>query len=774
MNSLFLLAVAIQTVVGISLLFAWQRNKNQGFVIKLGLSFICVAALVFIYTLFSDVPATSPVNLYFIPFVACISIYLLVAGVTELSGYRMSKVRALLFFAILLLIMVTVSARTESISSQIIVSLIYFYVGVLAFNSLKQSSRSHQLIGPLLILLALHPLISISGSAASIELQFAAGTVIRTAIGFAALYVSVDLAAKETRALNERFTRLTDYSVQGVAVVSERELIYSNSAILRIYGAQNQQELTQHFLLSIEPNKQNQIFWENYNKLMSEQVESLSWQGPRVRVDGLVRDLLFFAYKVRWDHKYAICVLISDETERMETTRQILYRATHDNLTGLPNRNLLLEQFGRLITESDQQSRVGIFILNIDRFRLFNSAHGFGLGDEILQSLAAVLQAALASRGTIFHIGIDEFAVLIHSQVNQNNRDVEDLIIAAISKPLKVSIGEFYIDVSIGCALYPEHGSHVEQLIRASNSAMHLAKTKPGTQLVYADSDDADVACDLLALEQALRIGIKQQEIFLCYQPKVDAVTHRLLGFEALARWNRKGYGLVSPQKFIQAAENTGLIVELGTLIIRIVCRQLAQWRAAAIDCLPVAVNVSALQLLNSQFPDIVMDILTEFKVPVHLLTLEITESAAIENLEQTQNQLKKLRELGISIAMDDFGTGFSSLSMLRTLPLSSLKIDKALIDPLPEQESTAVVHAICQLAAALGLRVVAEGLETLQQAEAARLAGCHEFQGYFFGKPLNIEDALALLSLAQKESEKADEEPETILAHTVVPSGFL
>ncbi|WP_423186149.1 putative bifunctional diguanylate cyclase/phosphodiesterase [Alishewanella sp. d11] len=748
MNSLFLLAVAIQTVVGISLLFAWQRNKNQGFVVKLGLSFIGVAALVLIYTLFAHAAADSPINLYVIPFVACITIYLLVAGVTELSGYRMSNLQVFLFFSILLFIMVTVSARSESVSSQVIVSLIYLLVGVLAFNSLKHRSRSHQLIGPLLILLALHPLISISGSPASIELQFAAGTVIRTAIGFAALYVSVDLAAKEARALNERFTRLTEYSVQGVAVVSDHQLLYTNSATLKIYGAQDVHELKNYFLVSIEPNKQNQIFWQNYKKLMSGEVESLSWQGPRARVDGQIRDLLFFAYKVRWDHKHAICVLISDETERMETTRQVLYRATHDNLTGLPNRHLLIEQLSELMTTSEPHSRLGVFILNIDRFKLFNTAHGFSLGDEILQSLATLLQEALASIGTIFHIGIDEFVVLTRVDVHEDLTAVEQALIAAISKPLKVSIGEFYVDMSIGCAIYPDNGNHAEQLIRAASSAMYLAKTKPGTQLIYADSDDVDHACDLLNLEQALRVGIKQQEIFLCYQPKVDSVTQQLLGFEALARWNRQNYGLVSPQKFIQAAENTGLIVELGTLIIRIACQQIAQWRAAAIDCVPVAVNVSPLQLLNSQFPDIVMNILNEFKVPVHLLTLEITESAAIDNLEQTQNQLNKLKELGVSIAMDDFGTGFSSLSMLRQLPLSSIKIDKALIDPLPEHEGTAVVHAICQLADALGLRVVAEGVETQQQADAAKQAGCHEFQGYFFGKPLHTEDALALLLL--------------------------
>ncbi len=234
--------------------------------------------------------------------------------------------------------------------------------------------------------------------------------------------------------------------------------------------------------------------------------------------------------------------------------------------------------------------------------------------------------------------------------------------------------------------------------------------------------------------------------ITLCYQPKVEARDGQLVGFEALARWDRPGVGMVSPQLFIKAAETTGLIVELGTLLLRSACQQIAQWQEEGIACVPVAVNVSPIQLLNSQFPMIVVEALAEFSVPAHLLTLEITESAAVESLEHTQSQLWKLRELGISIAMDDFGSGFSSLSMLRQLPLNAVKIDKALIDPLPSVEGTAVVRAICQLSAALGLKVVAEGVETQQQATAAGAAGCDEFQGYFFGKPLNLADARALL----------------------------
>jgi EAL domain-containing protein (putative c-di-GMP-specific phosphodiesterase class I) len=242
--------------------------------------------------------------------------------------------------------------------------------------------------------------------------------------------------------------------------------------------------------------------------------------------------------------------------------------------------------------------------------------------------------------------------------------------------------------------------------------------------------------------EQALRKGIKQQEIYLDYQPKLDAVDGRLLGFEALARWQRPGIGLVSPVEFIAIAERTGLIQELGAMLLERACRQIAAWRAELGDCVPVAVNVSPIQLLNSGFPHLVERILADSGVPARCLTLEITESAAVDNLGDTQVQLQRLSELGIEVAMDDFGTGFSSLGMLRKLPLSTLKIDRSLIDPLPAPDAVAVVTAICQLASALDLRVVAEGIETLEQSVAARDAGCQELQGFFYARPLTVDGA--------------------------------
>jgi EAL domain-containing protein (putative c-di-GMP-specific phosphodiesterase class I) len=279
-------------------------------------------------------------------------------------------------------------------------------------------------------------------------------------------------------------------------------------------------------------------------------------------------------------------------------------------------------------------------------------------------------------------------------------------------------------------------------LLRAANAAMYQAKRTRGTSLAMAEQRFVQMSRDSLATEQALRKGIRNHEIYLDYQPKVDAVTGQLRGFEALARWRRPEVGQVSPMEFIAIAERTGLIVELGAALLEQACRQIAQWRATLGSCVPVAVNVSPVQLLNPGFPQLVQQVLASTGIPAECLTLEITESAAIDNLEDTTRQLAMLEELGIKVAMDDFGTGFSSLSMLRQLPLSIVKIDRGLIEPLPAPDAVAVVRAICQLAAALDLEVVAEGIETLEQAITARDAGCHVFQGYLYAKPLGVAEA--------------------------------
>jgi EAL domain-containing protein (putative c-di-GMP-specific phosphodiesterase class I) len=273
---------------------------------------------------------------------------------------------------------------------------------------------------------------------------------------------------------------------------------------------------------------------------------------------------------------------------------------------------------------------------------------------------------------------------------------------------------------------------------------MHEAKRTPGMSVQFAEERFERGSGATLDAEQALRAGMKSDEFALVYQPKVDARSGALVGFEALVRWDRPGLGRIGPNDFIPAAERTGLIGPLGGLILTLACRQVADWRASFGDIVPVAVNVSPLQLLDPGFPDLVLRTLGRFGVPPQGLTLEITESAAVTHMAQAREQIAQMRAHGIEVALDDFGTGFSSLNMLRSLPLSTLKIDRTLIDPMPDREATAVVKAICDLAAVLHIEVVAEGVETAEHAGAALAAGCTVLQGYFYSRPLDPAGAAA------------------------------
>jgi EAL domain-containing protein (putative c-di-GMP-specific phosphodiesterase class I) len=313
-----------------------------------------------------------------------------------------------------------------------------------------------------------------------------------------------------------------------------------------------------------------------------------------------------------------------------------------------------------------------------------------------------------------------------------------------LQQPIALSRHRFFLDVSIGVALHPASAREPEALLRSANAAMHEAKRTPGTSLQFAEERFERGSGATLEAEQALRAGIEAAEFNLVYQPKVDARSGALVGFEALVRWDRPGLGRISPLEFIPAAERTGLIRPLGSLILTLACRQIAEWQRSFDRVVPVAVNVSPLQLLDPGFVELVLATLHHFGVAARLLSLEITESAAVTHMEQARERIGELRSHGIEVALDDFGTGFSSLNMLRSLPLTSIKIDRSLIDPMPAPDATAVVKAICDLAGALRLEVVAEGVESVAHAQAALAAGCGVLQGYLYARPLDAQEAAA------------------------------
>lgn len=436
--------------------------------------------------------------------------------------------------------------------------------------------------------------------------------------------------------------------------------------------------------------------------------------------------------------------------KKMDVEIALGYRETHDKLTGLPNRRELFDHLAALVAV-EKKSQITLILVNINRFRLFSQGGDYSMGDHVLLAVASKLNSIARADGKVAKLGGDEFAILIEDEtaVTRISRELR----AINESPIIAKGHEYYINVSMGLSTSFAYKNDPDSMLRAAQAAVIQAKKTPGTTLITAEPRFEESLSRKLEHEQSIRNAILDNEFVLYYQPKVDATTRELISFEALARWNRAGSSFVSPIEFINVAERIAMINCLGGKLLELACRQMYLWRRDFGFCVPVAVNISPYQLMDANFVEIIRGLIADHELPPEMLTLEITESSAINDLEKTGEQLRDLDSIGVKVAMDDFGTGFSSLGVLRELPLNTIKIDRSLIEPLPEESAVAVVTAICQLAQALNMKVVAEGVESEAHAISAQMAGCHELQGYLFSKPLPSEIATTWLRNKQLSS---------------------
>jgi diguanylate cyclase (GGDEF)-like protein/PAS domain S-box-containing protein len=744
MNALYLINAGVYLIIGTTLLLVWQRHRAQTFARDMGCSTLFAGLLPVGYLVHLVLPAPwRELGLPLVVLGAIPNLLFLTSGVLQLSGRRLSRVGAAVIAVLALLVLLVPPTGDKlrywaSFNMTVLVTL-----GALVTLWTWRTGASVRLAGLLLIALGVDQLPLVLYGEQGFAFNLIVATLLRTAIGAVFLLSALDGALRESSKLATRFQMLTEHSVQGVVVTDGAHILYANPAVRQIYGMPL--GLRNYITFADLPPESfsDELLQRYHGQIKRGEIELANWEGRRVVAGGRELELRFEAWRVEWDGQPATQILITDDTERNASARELLYQSSHDKLTGLPNRAVLMQRLKDYCYLTDGSPHCTLVVLNIDRFKLFNQSQGLLAGDQLLKAFAEQLKEVLGVRAELMRLGGDEFAIVDPDGAGGlEGRELASRLQLACARPVKLDGGEYVIDASMGMAIFPDHAVDAEALLRAANAAMYQAKRIPGTSLAMAERRFAQMSSAALENEQALRKGIRNQELYLDYQPKIDAVSGALLGFEALARWQRPGIGLVSPVEFIAIAERTGLISELGAMLLERACRQIAAWRSAIGFCVPVAVNVSPMQLLNKGFPQLVEQMLRETGIPSHCLTLEITESAAVENLEDTQSQLQQLRALGIQVAMDDFGTGFSSLSMLRELPLSTLKIDRGLISPLPAPDAVAVVKAICQLAGALELQVVAEGIETMEQAIAARDAGCHALQGFFYARPLTVADA--------------------------------
>ena len=442
--------------------------------------------------------------------------------------------------------------------------------------------------------------------------------------------------------------------------------------------------------------------------------------------------------------------VLTDITQQKRAEQELRYLANFDTLTNLPNRALLAERLSRAIVRARREdNRIAVLFLDLDRFKDINDSLGHATGDRILRAAAVRLQDTVGQHHTVARLGGDEFTVVLENlDVAEDADKVAREIIMAFEAPLVLDDRlEVSISPSIGISLYPDHAQVPTELLKQADTAMYQAKAA-GRRTYMRYDDGMDVAIKRRAtLSGALRKVLDRGELRLVYQPRLSLSDSRITGVEALLRWNSAEFGEIPPASFIPLAEESGLIIEIGEWVLREACLTLKRWHQHGLDGLTMAVNVSVLQLLRGDFPEVMRRILTDTGLPPHALELELTESVIMANAEQTAAKLQAFRTLGVSLAIDDFGTGYSSLAYLKRLPFTTLKIDKEFISDLSrDPDDAAITTTIITMAHSLGMTVVAEGVETAEQMAFLRENGCDEIQGFWLSPALDQHRCLALI----------------------------
>jgi len=460
--------------------------------------------------------------------------------------------------------------------------------------------------------------------------------------------------------------------------------------------------------------------------------------------------------------KNSVLAIVRDITERKSAEAEIYNLAYYDELTELPNRELFSQSLERTIGIAKRdEKKFAVLFVDLDRFKRINDTLGHSIGDELLKDVAGRLANCIRASDSVAHLdpvangaiklarlGGDEFVIKLYDiDAEDGVSMVASRIIKELTPPFTCAGHQFVVTPSIGVALYPQDGQTGEELLMNADSAMYRAKNVGRNNFKFYSETMRTKSLHRLDLENLIRTAIEEDQFELYFQPKIDAISCRLVGAEALLRWNHPERGDIGPSEFIPIAEETGLIVPIGQWVLREACKQVKVWSTSSVGAVPVSVNISSHQFKDSGLIKAVFEALNSAGIEANLLELEITESVLLQDVDKTLIELKALKEAGISLSIDDFGTGYSSLSYLKRFPIDTIKIDRSFVKDLhKDADDAAICAAILAMSTQLGLNVVAEGVETMEQLEFLRSHGCHHIQGFVCSRPLSSTQFFAML----------------------------
>ena len=551
--------------------------------------------------------------------------------------------------------------------------------------------------------------------------------------------------SREAMESSNRLGKILDQSANEIFVFAADTLkfIQVNKGACHNLGY-SEDELRSMTPIDIKPEYTEDQFRQLVRPLLSGKKNSLLFQTLHKRKDGSTYPVEVRLQLTRVGDDSMFVSIIMDITDRRAAEEQINFLAFHDELTHLPNRNLFLDRLQQAIFEADRTEHlVAVLFLDLDRFKTINDSLGHTVGDQVLIQAAKRLNSVLRAGDTISRLGGDEFSIVLSDIHNVMDCTlIAEKLVDCMSKPLVIGDRELVVTVSIGITIYPFDNAEIQGLLKNADMAMYHAKEAGRNNFQFYSSSMADKASERMGLEMSLRRALNEGELVLHYQPILDMTSGEIVGVESLVRWMHPQRGLMGPDKFISIAEETGLIVPLGQWVLRTTCEHAKVLDDMGLIIPKFAVNLSPRQFRDPNLIQGIRDIFKESGFNPKRLDLEITENLLMGDTDTVREQLYELTKLGIELSIDDFGTGYSSLSYLRQLPISNLKIDRSFVKDLPDNaDDSAIVSSTISMAHYLGMKTVAEGIETREQLRFLKHAGCDIAQGYLISRPLPLDE---------------------------------